>query len=69
MLKEVMIIMPRFSGGAEKVVSNIIKNIDLSKFKLTVVSIHDEDINIFEGLNINYHCLQKKTITCHPKYT
>ena len=48
MLKEVMIIMPRFSGGAEKVVSNIIKNIDLSKFKLTVVSIHDEDINIFE---------------------
>ena len=49
-------------GGAEKVVSNIIKNIDLSKFKLTVVSIHDEDINIFEGLNINYHCLQKKRL-------
>ena len=63
MIKILFLIHDLGSGGAEKVLVNLVNNMDISKFDITVMTLFDMGVNRqFLGESIRYKTWCKKMI-------
>ena len=62
MIKVLFFIHDLMHGGAEKVLVNLVNNMDTSKFDITVLCLFDEGVNKkYLNSNIKYKYIFKKT--------
>ena len=69
MIKILFLIHDLGHGGAEKVLVNLVNNMDCSKFDISVISLFGGGINEkFLKKNIHYRCIWKKGLLGNSKF-